>query len=166
MMIVTNAAGCINRDWSAGDLCLITDHIRLFGFGPLNGPNLQDFGPRFNDMTSVYTPRLQELARKTAMKLNITLREGVYMYFPGPQFETPAEIRAARVLGADLAGMSTVPEVTVARHCGMEVLGISLCSNMAAGILDQPLSGEEVNECALRAAPQFTALVLNVLERM
>ena len=165
-VILTNAAGCINKSWNAGDLCLITDHIRLFGFGPLNGPNVEEFGTRFNDMTSVYTPDLQGLARKVAKEQNIVLREGVYMYFPGPQFETPAEIRAAGILGADLAGMSTVPEATVARHCGLDILGISLCTNMAAGILSQPLSGEEVNACAEQAAPRFRALILGILEQI
>ena len=117
-------------------------------------------------MTAVYTPRLQQLARSVAKAQNLTLREGVYMYFPGPQFETPAEIRAARVLGADAVGMSTVPEAIVAAHCGYEILGVTLCSNMAAGVLSQPLSGEEVNAMAEASAPRFSALILGCLEAM
>ena len=165
-LIVTNAAGAINTDFAAGDLMLITDHIRLFDFGPLRGPNVEQFGTRFPDMSTAYAPRLQQLARDVAKAQGITLREGVYMYFPGPQFETPAEIRAARVLGADAAGMSTVPEVIVANHCGYEILGVTLCANMAAGVLPQPLSGDEVNEMAEASAPRFSALILGCLEKM
>ncbi|MDD6159555.1 MAG: purine-nucleoside phosphorylase [Oscillospiraceae bacterium] len=162
-LIVTNAAGCVNTRWSAGELMLITDHIKLFSESPLRGENLPEFGVRFPDASRLYTPRLQEVARKAAQKLNIPLREGVYMYFHGPQYETPAEIRAARVLGADAAGMSTAPEVIAAGHCGMEVLGFSLLSNMAAGILDQPLSEQEVLRAAENARHQFSALVLECL---
>jgi len=165
-LIVTNAAGAVNTTFAPGELMLITDHIKLFDFGPLYGPNLPEFGPRFPDVSTLYTPRLQALARKKAAALGLTLREGVYMYFPGPQFETPAEVRAARVLGADAVGMSTVPEVIVAGHCGYEILGVTLLANMAAGILEQPLSGEEVNEMAGRSAPRFSALVLSCLEAL
>ncbi len=162
-LLVTNAAGCVNTDWHAGELMLITDHLKLFDFGPLRGANIEEFGTRFPDMSSVYTPRLLALARETAQRQGIPLREGVYMYFPGPQFETPAEIRAARALGADAAGMSTVPEAIVAAHCGMEILGVTLLSNMAAGVLPQPLSGEEVNEAAEVAAPVFSEFILSCL---
>ena len=165
-LIVTNAAGAVNTDFSAGDLMLITDHIKLFDFGPLRGPNLAEFGTRFPDMTAVYTPRLIGLAREVAARQKLTLREGVYMYFPGPQFETPAEVRAARILGADAVGMSTVPEAIVAAHCGYEILGVTLCSNMAAGVLPQPLSGAEGNETAEASAPRFSALILGCLEAM
>ena len=165
-LIVTNAAGAVNTDDTAGDLMLITDHIKLFDFGPLRGSNMEEFGTRFPDMSAAYAPRLQQLARKVAAHQGITLREGVYMYFPGPQFETPAEVRAARVLGADAVGMSTVPEVIVAGHCGYEVLGVTLCDNMAAGVLPQPLSGSEVNEMAEASAPRFSALILGCLEKM
>ncbi len=165
-LIVTNAAGAVNTDYTAGDLMLITDHIKLFDFGPLRGSNVAEFGTRFPDMSTAYAPRLQALARDVAKAQGITLREGVYMYFPGPQFETPAEIRAARVLGADAVGMSTVPEVIVANHCGYEILGVTLCANMAAGVLPQPLSGEEVNEMAEASAPRFSALILGCLEKM
>ena len=165
-LIVTNAAGAVNTAFSAGDLMLITDHIKLFGFGPLQGPNLDEFGTRFPDVSTLYTPRLQALAREKAKALGLTLREGVYMYFPGPQFETPAEVRAARVLGADAVGMSTVPEAIVAGHCGYEILGVTLLANMAAGVLPQPLSGDEVNAMAEASAPRFSSLILSCLESM
>ena len=165
-LIVTNAAGCVNADWNVGELMLISDHIKLFDFGPLRGENVSEFGTRFPDMSTLYTPELRALALEKAKELGVTVREGVYMYFPGPQFETPAEIRAARVLGADAVGMSTVPEAIVAGHCGMRVFGVSLLTNMAAGILPQPLSGAEVNEAAEAAAPRFSALMLSVLEAM
>lgn len=165
-MIVTNAAGAIRDEFNPGDIMLITDHIKLFGGSPLTGPNIEEFGPRFPDMTHAYDAGLQNLARTVAAGLNMTLREGVYMFFPGPQFETPAEIRAARILGADAAGMSTVPEVIAAAHCGMEVLGFSLCANMAAGILDQPLSEREVLDAAEAAKGKFSALVCGCVEKM
>ena len=165
-LIVTNAAGCINMDWKAGDLMLITDHMKLFLESPLRGENLPQFGPRFPDASSLYTPALRQLARDTAAELNIPLREGVYMYFPGPQYETPAEIRAARVLGGDAAGMSTAPEVIVAGHCGMQVLGFTLLSNMAAGILDQPLSEQEVLDAAEACKDKFSRLVLACLAKL
>lgn len=165
-MIVTNAAGAVNTDYSAGDLMLISDHIKLFDFGPLWGPNLPEFGTRFPDMSNVYTPRLRALAHEVASAQGLTLREGVYMYFPGPQFETPAEVRAARILGADAVGMSTVPEAIAAAHCGYEILGVTLCSNMAAGVLAQPLSGQEVNEMAEQSAPRFSSLILGCLAQL
>ncbi len=158
-MIVTNAAGCVNRDWTAGDLMLLADHIKLFLDSPLRGENLAEFGPRFPDVSTLYTPALRALARAAAAELGLTLREGVYCFFPGPQYETPAEVRAARILGADAVGMSTVPEALAARHCGMEVLGLSLLTNMAAGILDQPLSEQEVLEAAGAARDRFARLV-------
>ena len=165
-LIVTNAAGCVNTQWRAGDLMLITDHIKLGSDSPLRGENIPEFGVRFPDMSTVYTPRLRDVARKAAAGLGIELREGVYHYFQGPQYETPAEIRAIRVFGADAAGMSTVPEAIVARHCGMEILGFSLLSNMAAGILDQPLSEEEVLEAAAAAREKFSNLVLECLKEL
>ena len=165
-LIVTNAAGAVNEAFSVGDIMLITDHIKLFGVSPLCGPNVEEFGPRFPDSTHIYTLALQAVAREAAAELSIQLREGVYMYFPGPQYETPAEIRAARLLGADAVGMSTVPEAIVARHCGMDVLGFTLCTNMAAGVLDQPLTGEEVIEAGNAAAPRFSALVCSCLNRL
>ncbi len=165
-MIVTNAAGGVNLDFQAGELMLITDQIKIFLESPLRGPNLREFGPRFPDASYLYTPRLQQLARQQAALLNLSLREGVYMYFPGPQYETPAEVRMARLLGGDAVGMSTAPEVTVAGHCGMEVLGITLVSNMAAGILPQPLSEQEVLETAAAARAGFTALLLACLKEL
>lgn len=165
-LIVTNAAGCVNTAWQAGDLMLITDHIKLFMESPLRGPNIEEFGVRFPDASHLYTPALQTLARTKAKSLGLTLREGVYMYFPGPQYETPAEVRLARTLGADAVGMSTAPEVIVAGHCGMEVLGLTLLSNMAAGILDQPLTEEEVLTAAAAARDHFSALVLACLEEL
>ena len=165
-LFVTNAAGAVNTDFSAGDIMMITDHIKLFGVSPLCGPNVAEFGPRFPDVSHVYTPALQAAARRAAAALGQTLREGVYMYFPGPQFETPAEVRMARILGASACGMSTVPETIVAAHCGMEVLGLTLCTNMCAGILDQPLSGEEVMEIAALSSKKFSALVCRCLEEM
>ena len=165
-LIVTNAAGCINKDWKAGDLMLIADHMKFFMESPLRGENLPEFGVRFPDASHLYTPALRDMARQTAAELGIGLREGVYMYFPGPQYETPAEIRAARVLGADAAGMSTAPEVITAGHCGMQVLGFTLLSNMAAGILDQPLSEQEVLDAAEAAREKFSRLVLACLKKI
>lgn len=165
-LVVTNAAGCVRPEWEAGDLMLITDQIKMFSESPLRGENLPQFGVRFPDASHLYTPRLQELARSCAKDLGITLREGVYFYCYGPQYETPAEVRAARVLGADAVGMSTCPEVIVAAHAGMEVLGFTLLSNMAAGILDQPLTEEEVLESADAAKEKFSGLIRACLEKM
>ena len=165
-LIVTNAAGCVNTQWKAGDLMLITDHIKMFSESPLRGENLPEFGVRFPDASHLYTARLQELARKTAQERGIPLREGIYFYCYGPQYETPAEIRATRLLGGDAVGMSTAPEVIVAGHCGMEVLGLTLLSNMAAGILDQPLSEQEVLDAAEAAREKFSGLVRACLSKL
>ena len=165
-LIVTNAAGCVRTDWQAGDLMLITDQIKMFSESPLRGANLPEFGVRFPDASHLYTSRLQDVARAAAAELSIPLREGVYFYCYGPQYETPAEIRAARLLGGDAVGMSTAPEVIVAGHCGMEILGFTLLSNMAAGILDQPLSEQEVLDAAEAAKDKFSRLVLACLEKL
>ena len=165
-LVLTNAAGCVNKEWNVGDIMLITDHIKFFMESPLRGENLPEFGTRFPDMSHVYTPRFQDAARESAKELGLTLRQGVYCYFPGPQFETPAEVRAARVLGGDACGMSTAPEAIAAAHAGMEILGFSMLTNMCAGILDQPLSGEEVNETAEARKGPFSELVLKCLEKM
>ena len=165
-MIVTNAAGAVNTVYKPGEITLITDHILFFPMSPLKGPNDERFGVRFPDMSKVYTPRLRELAKLAAAEVGVHLNEGVYMYFPGPQYETPAEIRAARLLGADMAGMSTVPEAIAARHCGMDILGFSLATNMAAGILDQPLTEEEVLETGEACKESFGKLMLNILRKM
>lgn len=165
-LFVTNAAGGVNWKFQAGDLMLITDHIKIFMESPLWGENIPEFGPRFPDASYLYPPRLQELARQQARRLDMDLKEGVYMYFPGPQYETPAEVRMARILGADAVGMSTAPEVITAGHCGMEVLGFTLCTNMAAGVLDQPLSSDEVIAAGQAAGPRFSALVKACLARL
>ena len=158
-LILTNAAGCVNTAWQPGDLMLLTDCINFSGKNPLTGPNLDEFGPRFPDMSRAYDRELIALCQGEAEKLGMTVRQGVYMWFNGPCFETPAEIRMARILGADAVGMSTVPETIVARHCGMRVRGISCMTNMAAGILDQPLNHEEVMEVANRVRLGFRGLL-------
>ncbi|MCI8422727.1 MAG: purine-nucleoside phosphorylase [Lawsonibacter sp.] len=165
-LIVTNAAGCVRTEWNAGDLMLITDQIKMFSESPLRGENLPEFGVRFPDASHLYTPRLQALARQAAAEQGVSLREGVYFYCYGPQYETPAEIRAVRLLGGDAVGMSTAPEVVAAAHCGMEVLGLTLLSNMAAGILDQPLSEQEVLDAAAAAKGKFSSLVRACLRRL
>ena len=165
-LVVTNAAGCVRTDWKVGELMLITDQIKMFMESPLRGENIPEFGTRFPDSSHLYTPALQDVARQAAAELGISLREGVYMYFPGPQYETPAEIRMARILGGDAVGMSTAPEVIVAAHCGMEVLGFTLLSNMAAGILDQPLSEQEVLDTAAAAKERFSRLILTCLKKL
>lgn len=165
-LIVTNAAGGVNLDFSPGDLMLITDSINYSGVNPLMGPNLDAFGPRFPDMSRQFDRGLCEVARRCAAKHGVTLREGIYMWFSGPSFETPAEIRMARTLGADAVGMSTVPEVIVARHGGMQVLGISCITNMAAGILDQPLNHEEVLETGNRVRDDFSRLIDTIVQEI
>ncbi|POR02006.1 purine-nucleoside phosphorylase [Alkalispirochaeta sphaeroplastigenens] len=165
-LVVTNAAGGVEKSFSPGELMLITDHIKFFTDSPLRGPNDDSFGPRFNDMSTAYTPRLQKLAREVARDQGITLREGVYAFMAGPSFETPAEITMLRTLGASAVGMSTVPEVITAAHAGLEVLGISAISNMAAGILDQPLNHEEVMETGLRVRDRFIALIQSLVEAL
>ena len=158
-LIVTNAAGGVNLSFQPGDLMQITDFINMTGLNPLKGPNLQEFGPRFPDMSRAYDRELGSLLQKKAEELGIRLQQGVYCWMPGPCYETPAEIRMARIIGADAVGMSTVPETIVANHCGMRVVGISCITNMAAGILDQPLSHEEVVETGARAKDGFQALL-------
>ena len=165
-LIVTNAAGCVNLDWEPGDLMVIDDQIKMAMDSPLRGPNLSQFGPRFPDCSYLYTPALWQIAHEVAEEQGITLRHGVYMFWTGPHYESPAEVRAARILGADAVGMSTAPEVLVAAHCGMQVLGVSLLSNMAAGILDQPLSEEEVLIAAEAGKEKFSALIRGCLKRM
>ena len=158
-LLVTNAAGGVNLDLRPGDLMMLTDCINFSGTNPLRGPNLDAFGPRFPDMSEAYSRELRALCAAQAEHLGIALKTGVYAWFNGPCFETPAEIRMARVLGADAVGMSTVPETIVARHCGMKVLGVSCITNMAAGILDQPLNHKEVMEVADRVKTTFRSLL-------
>lgn len=165
-LFVTNAAGGVNYSFHAGDLMLITDQIKIFLESPLRGENLPEFGPRFPDSSYLYTPKLQALAKQQARALDIDLKTGVYMYFPGPQYETPAEIRMARILGADAVGMSTAPEVITAGHCGMNVLGITLVSNMAAGVLPQKLTEQEVLDAAEAAKEKFSGLLLACLAHL
>ena len=157
--IITNAAGCVNTDWNAGQLMLISDHINLSGNNPLIGKNIDKFGPRFPDMTHTYNAELREKLIKAAAAKGIQLREGVYAMFTGPSFETPAEIRFARIIGADAVGMSTVPEAIIANHAGREIIGISFLSNMAAGVLNRPLTGDEVTEAAMRIKDTFAEVV-------
>jgi purine-nucleoside phosphorylase len=163
-LLVTNAAGGINKAFLPADLMLINDHIKLFADSPLRGPNVDDVGPRFNDMSTAYPRQLREMAKEVARREGIDLREGVYAFMGGPSFETPAEIRMLRTLGADAVGMSTVPEVITAVHAGMQVLGISCISNMAAGILPQPLNHEEVIETGELVKEKFLSLVRGIVK--
>lgn len=165
-LIVTNAAGGIKDSYRAGEIVLIRDHINLLGVNPLRGPNPEGFGPRFPDMTESYSERLRRLAGEVAAEQGRELQEGVYAAFAGPTYETPAEVRMARAMGADLVGMSTVPEVIAARYLGLEVLGLSMVTNMAAGILDQPLSHQEVVETAAKVAPWLATLLKGILDRL
>lgn len=165
-LVITNASGGVNLEFQVGDICLITDHMKFFMDSPLRGQNIPEFGVRFPDSTHLYTPRLQEVARQTAKEQGISLVEGVYMYFPGPSYETPAEIRAIRTLGGDVVGMSTVPEVIAASHAGMEVLGFSLVANAAAGITGEALSEQEVLDAAAAAKERFSGLICGCVEKM
>ena len=158
-LLVTNAAGGVNKSYHAGSLMLISDHINLSGTNPLIGKNLDQFGPRFPDLSNAYDKHLRMVLKEVASREGITLEEGVYLMMSGPCYETPAEIRMARAIGADAVGMSTVPEVIAAAHCGIKTVGISLITNMAAGVLDQPLSHEEVTETANKASKEFSRLV-------
>jgi purine-nucleoside phosphorylase len=164
-LIVTNAAGGINTAFRAGDLMIITDHINFMGTNPLIGPNEADFGVRFPDMSSAYDKDLSQLAEKMAQELQIPVQKGVYTAVTGPSYETPAEVRFLRTLGSDAVGMSTVPEVIVAKHAGLRVLGISCISNAAAGILDQPLSHDEVMEVTEKVKAGFLQLVKAVIAK-
>ncbi|MDR0669651.1 MAG: purine-nucleoside phosphorylase [Treponema sp.] len=165
-LILTNAAGGLDPSFTPGDLMLITDHINFTGNNPLIGPNAEDFGPRFPDMSKVYTPDLAETARRTAAALAIPLREGVYVGYSGPSFETPAEIRVFQLFGASAVGMSTVAEAIAARHCGMKILALSCITNLAAGLLDKPITAEEVTETAGRAGERFTRLMTEILKNI
>ena len=163
-LVLTNACGGINTEFHPGDLMLIRDHINFSGSNPLIGPNLDAFGPRFPDMSDLYTASLRAAIREKAAAAGISLQEGVYAMYSGPNYETPAEIRMFRVLGADVVGMSTVPEALVAGHCGMQVVGISCITNMAAGVLPQKLSHSEVMETAALVRDRFCALLDLILQ--
>ncbi|HEX7332080.1 MAG TPA: purine-nucleoside phosphorylase [Pyrinomonadaceae bacterium] len=162
-LVLTNAAGGINVQLTQGALMVISDHLNLMGVNPLRGPNDERFGPRFPDMTSVYSPELQELVVEEARAINVEVRRGIYGALSGPSYETPAEIHLLRNLGADAVGMSTVPEAIVARHMGIEVLGISCITNMAAGISDAPINHEEVMATGDRVRATFTELLQRVI---
>ncbi|RJE89973.1 purine-nucleoside phosphorylase [Paenibacillus sp. 1011MAR3C5] len=165
-LLVTNAAGGINLNFASGNLMLISDHLNLTGKNPLIGPNDNELGVRFPDMSEAYSKRLRAIAQEIAASQGIEVQEGVYAGLLGPTYETPAEIRMLRTLGADAVGMSTVAEVIAARHSGIEVVGISCISNMASGILDQPLSHEEVMETTERVKSQFLGLVTALISKM
>ena len=164
--ILTNASGGVNLSLKPGALVIVRDHINLLGRNPLIGPNDERFGPRFPDMTDAYSSSYRRAALEEAKRLGIEIREGVYAAVPGPSYETPAEIRYLRTIGADLVGMSTVPEVIAACHMGIRVLGISCVTNMAAGILDQPLNHQEVLDTGERVSRQFIGLLRAVIPRL
>lgn len=165
-IILTNAAGAVNTSYKPGDIMIIKDHIKLMGASPMRGANIEEFGPRYFDVTDMYTKDLRNLAKKCADKIGIKLHEGVYYFCPGPQFETPAEIRAIRILGGDAVGMSTVTEALTAAHCGMKVLGLSLITNMAAGVLDQPITSEEVDEIGAKVSKTFIQIVREIVKEI
>jgi purine-nucleoside phosphorylase len=165
-LILTNAAGGINVQLSQGALMVLSDHLNLMGDNPLRGPNDDRFGPRFPDLTSAYSPELQEIVIEEARALSVEVRRGIYAALAGPSYETPAEIHLLRNLGADAVGMSTVPEVIVARQMGIEVLGISCITNMAAGIGDEPISHEDVMATGDRVKETLTQLLRQVVGRV
>lgn len=163
-VIVTNAAGGINDTYHPGDLVLISDHINMMGQNPLTGENFEELGPRFPDMSEAYDISLREKAKETAKKLDMTIQEGVYAGWMGPSYETPAEIRFLKIVGADLVGMSTVPEVIAANHAGMKVLGMSCVTNYAAGISGEKLDHSEVKDVANKVMAKFSTLVTEIIK--
>jgi purine-nucleoside phosphorylase len=165
-VVVTNAAGGVRLTFRPGDLMLITDHINGFGTNPLIGPNEESLGPRFPDMSTVYDPALRRIAKAAARELRIPVKEGVYIGLHGPSYETPAEIRAIRRMGADAVGMSTVPEAIALRHAGVRVLGISTITNMAAGILKKPLNHAEVLDTTQRIGARFVKLLTAIVPKI
>jgi len=165
-LVLTNAAGGINLNFKPGTLMVIDDHINLMGTNPLVGHNDDRFGPRFPDMTEAYSKRLRQLADEAAQSRHVAVAHGIYVAVHGPSYETPAEIRYLRTIGADAVGMSTVPETIVANHMGMEVLGISCITNPAAGVLPQPLVHDEVMAVARRVRGEFSSLLEGILERL
>lgn len=165
VLILTNAAGGIDPSLTPGQIVILGDHLNLMGGSPLRGANDDGIGPRFPDMTFAYAKRWRELAREAGQAVGMSLREGVYAALPGPQYETPSEVRMVRGLGADLVGMSTVPETIVARHMGAEVLGLSCVTNLAAGVTGEPLSHDEVTETANRVSAQFMSLLDQIVTR-
>lgn len=165
-LIVTNASGGVNESYTPGDLMIIEDHINFTGQNPLIGPNLDEFGPRFPDMSRAYDRDYMALTEKIAKKQSLDIKKGVYAMYTGPSYETPAEIKSYRLLGADAIGMSTVPEVIAANHAGMRVLGISCITNMASGILDTPLSHEDVIKVSNKVKDVFTSLVSEIIKEI
>lgn len=165
-LILTNSCGGLKPDFEPGDLMVITDHINFMGGNPLIGINEDHFGTRFPDMTRVYSRNLVALAKKTAEELDIDLKEGTYISYSGPSFETPSEIRLFQLFGASAVGMSTVPEAIVASHSGLDLLAVSCITNLAAGILDIPLSGEEVIEAANKAGVKFVGLLTKIIDKI
>lgn len=165
-LIVTNASGAVNPNYNVGDIVIINDHINLTSVAPTRGTNLPQFGKRFFDMTHAYDSELSALAFKVAQTANITAHRGVYQFFSGPQFETPAEIKVARLLGADLVGMSTVPEVIAAVHCGFKILGISLVTNMAAGVSDALVDSDDVTQTSARSAVYVSNLIQKIIKEI
>lgn len=164
-LIVTNAAGSVDGDYRPGDLMLIRDHIKLHGDSPLRGSNIDRFGPRFNDMSDPYSKDIRQLAKECGEELGIPLKEGVYFYMTGPSYETAAEIKAINILGANAVGMSTVPEVIVAAHGGMEVMGLSCITNMGTGIVDRKVGHEEVIRAGAEASEKFMRILQLVISR-
>jgi purine-nucleoside phosphorylase len=165
-LVITNAAGGVDATLESGEIVILRDHLNLLGGSPLRGPNDESLGPRFPDMTEAYDRQLRALAAEAGGDVGLTLREGVYAASPGPQYETPAEVRMLRSLGADLVGMSTVPEVIAAVHMGARVLGLSCCTNLAAGVTGEKLSHAEVTETAARVRDQFIALLSRIVEKL
>lgn len=165
-LILTNAAGGANPSYKPGDIMVIKDHIKLNGASPLRGPNFYEFGPRFFDVSDMYTKSLREMALELAKNSKLTFHEGVYFYMPGPQFETPAEIRAIQVLGGDSVGMSTVTEALAAAHCSIKLLGFSVISNMAAGVKKDALTTEEVDDVTKAISEQFSAYIKTVIKNI
>lgn len=165
-LILTNAAGGINKSYNVGDIVLINDHINFIGRNPLIGQNDSDIGARFPDMSFAYDLKLRELAKAGSKETGVKIKDGIYIACSGPSYETPAEIRAFRILGADVVGMSTVPEVIAANHCGVKVLAFSLVSNMAAGILEKPLTEEEVLEAGTKNGAEMQRLIINIIGKM
>ncbi len=164
-LILTNAAGCVNESWKPGTLMLITDHIKLIAECPNRGENIEELGPRFFDMSETYSLEGREKVKEAAKAVSLDLKEGIYMMFSGPNFETPAEVRFARLAGADAVGMSTVPEAIAAAHMNLKTIGISCMTNMAAGIFRQKLNHEEVLETSARVKDSFQALIKETIRR-
>ncbi|MGH0054231.1 MAG: purine-nucleoside phosphorylase [Sphaerochaetaceae bacterium] len=164
-MLATNAAGAVNTGYKPGDVMIISDHIKFFQGSPMRGPNVPEFGQRFFDISDMYSEELRTIARTCARTCKLRVHEGVYMFFPGPQFESPAEIRAARILGADAVGMSTVTEALTAAHCNMPLLGLSVVTNMASGVQMGPVTSEEVTLTSQAIADDFSHYVKSIIKK-